>query len=93
MIKSALQSCKVDAVKHHRSHRNADCGVKVDKAIYADSSIAKAVTCGKTKAENWLSVSWMRCFCDPTALSQIIYCLCFDKGKDHLLTLCFTDDY
>ena len=49
---SAAELCKVyHAVKHHQSYRSVDCGIKVDREIYNDSSIAKGVTCGKTKAK------------------------------------------
>lgn len=48
----AAELCKVyHAVKHHQSYRSVDCGVKMDKEIYGDSTIAKGVTCGKTKAK------------------------------------------
>ena len=41
---SAAELCKVyHAVKHHQSYRSVDCGVKVDREIFSDSSIAKVI--------------------------------------------------
>uniref|UniRef100_H3ABK6 Uncharacterized protein n=1 Tax=Latimeria chalumnae TaxID=7897 RepID=H3ABK6_LATCH len=49
---TAAELCKVfHAIKHHHSYRSIDCSVKVDKTIYRGSSVAKDLTCGKTKAE------------------------------------------
>lgn len=38
-------------VKHHLSYASTDCNVKLLSHIFPDSSIAKKVTCGKTKCE------------------------------------------
>lgn len=49
---SAAELFKVyHAVKHHQSYRSVDCGVKVDREIFSDSSTAKGMTCGKTKVK------------------------------------------
>lgn len=49
---SAAELCKVyHAVKHHQSYRSVDCGIKVDRETFSDSSTAKGMTCGKTKAK------------------------------------------
>jgi len=49
---TAAELCKVyHTVKHHQSYRSIDCAVKVDREVYSDSSIAKGVTCGRTKAK------------------------------------------
>lgn len=38
-------------VKHHHSYLSQDCSNKIQKKIYKDSSIAKQIQCGRTKAE------------------------------------------
>ncbi|KAJ1148418.1 hypothetical protein NDU88_001254 [Pleurodeles waltl] len=40
------------AVKHHISYRSLDCGFKLSKVIYPDSSIAAKASCGRTKASS-----------------------------------------
>ncbi|KAJ1209412.1 hypothetical protein NDU88_004790 [Pleurodeles waltl] len=37
-------------VKHHISYRSLDCGFKLSKVIYPDSSIVVKASCGRTKA-------------------------------------------
>ncbi|XP_078512407.1 uncharacterized protein LOC144772105 [Lissotriton helveticus] len=40
------------AVKHHISYRSLDCGIKLSKIMYPDSSIAMKASCGRTKASS-----------------------------------------
>ncbi|XP_078542395.1 uncharacterized protein LOC144828172 [Lissotriton helveticus] len=40
------------AVKHHISYRSLDCGIKLSKVMYPDSSIAMKASCGCTKASS-----------------------------------------
>lgn len=39
------------AVKHHHSFISTDCGIKLDGVIFPDSTVAKKLACGRTKAE------------------------------------------
>lgn len=53
----ALNICKAEIVQvfhgvnHHLSYLSMDCGIKLCSKLYADSSIAKKQSCGRTKAE------------------------------------------
>ncbi|XP_065647983.1 uncharacterized protein LOC136077683 [Hydra vulgaris] len=38
-------------VSHHQSFNSMDCVSKLHKTVYADSKIAKEVTCARTKSE------------------------------------------
>ena len=38
-------------VKHHLSYASTDCNVKISSQLFADSTIANKITCGKTKCE------------------------------------------
>jgi hypothetical protein len=38
-------------VKHQISYNAADCEAKLNRLLYADSSVAKKTSCGRTKAE------------------------------------------
>ena len=50
---TAAELCKVyHAVYHHQSYRSLDYGIKLDRELYAYSSVAKGVTCGRTKAQS-----------------------------------------
>ena len=83
---SAAELSKVyHAVKHHQSYRSVDCGIKVDREIYNDSSIAKGVTCGKTKAkalcENVLAPYSVQTHVDYIKENDLHYSLATDASN------------
>ena len=39
-------------IKHHHSYNSQDCGNKLSNIMFSDSSIAKKIACGRTKASS-----------------------------------------
>ena len=49
---TAAVLCKVHyAVQHPQSYGSLDCGIKLDRVLYVDSTVTKGITCGRTKAQ------------------------------------------
>uniref|UniRef100_A0A8C5GAZ7 Uncharacterized protein n=1 Tax=Gouania willdenowi TaxID=441366 RepID=A0A8C5GAZ7_GOUWI len=94
---SAAELCKVyHTVKHHQSYRSVDCGIKVDREIYNNSTIAKGVTCGKTKAkalcENVLAPYSIHAHVDYIKENELHYSLATDASNKGT-TKCFPIRY
>lgn len=50
-VQAAEATLVFHTVKHNQSFNSLDCTVPLQKCLYADSKIAKEVTCARTKAE------------------------------------------
>lgn len=50
-VSAAEATLVFHTVKHNQSFNSLDCSVPLQKCLYADSNIAKEVTCARTKAE------------------------------------------
>lgn len=50
-VQAAEATLVFHTVKHNQSFNSLDCTVPLQKCLYADSNIAKEVTCARTKAE------------------------------------------
>lgn len=50
-IRAAEAVLSFHTVKHHQSFRSMDCTSKLLQTMFSDSTIAKKITCGRTKTE------------------------------------------
>ena len=70
---------------HHHSYRSVDCETKLDRKVYADSSVAKGIACGRMKAkalcENILASFSSKCHIDCIKQKDLTFSLAIDASN------------
>lgn len=84
-VQAAEATLVFHTVKHNQSFNSLDCTVPLQKCLYADSNIAKEVTCARTKAEailkNVLAPYVLKNILED--LSDIKYISAFTDASNH----------
>ena len=82
---TAAELCKVyHAVQHHQSYHSLDCGIKLDQVLYADSTVAKGITCRRTKeplCTNFPAPYSLKCHVDYILQHGLVFSLSTDTSN------------